>query len=158
MLETVSNAPGKNKSSDSAEPDLEANGKKELSKLAISQALGEYKSSYAIGSHQNLSQLKLSQHRLQQNRQKMAKSREIRLAAKAYTVARQEIAIVSGLKHEHIVAMVGLSVRPLAIVLELAPLGNLKDLLSEFRVAMCKVWVKQREYFMWYLEYEKTQI
>jgi hypothetical protein len=52
--------------------------------------------------------------------------KSIRLAAKAYTIARQEIAIVSSLKHENIVAMVGLSIQPLAIILELAPLGNLK--------------------------------
>lgn len=52
--------------------------------------------------------------------------KSIRLAAKAYTIARQEIAIVSSLKHENVVAMIGLSVQPLAIILELAPLGNLK--------------------------------
>ena len=55
--------------------------------------------------------------------------KSIRLAAKAYTIARQEIAIVSSLRHENIVAMIGLSIQPLAIILELAPLGNLKVIL-----------------------------
>lgn len=55
--------------------------------------------------------------------------KSIRLAAKAYTIARQEIAILSSIKHENIVAMIGLSIQPLAIILELAPLGNLKVLM-----------------------------
>jgi hypothetical protein len=58
----------------------------------------------------------------------------IRMAAKAYTVARQEISIVSSLKHDNIVGMLGLSVQPLAIILELAPLGNLKDILGNYKV------------------------
>jgi serine/threonine protein kinase len=65
--------------------------------------------------------------------------KSIRLAAKAYTIARQEIAIISGLKHSNIVAMIGLSIKPLAIILELAPLGNLKDLLNEYKKSVCKL-------------------
>ena len=63
--------------------------------------------------------------------------KSIQLAAKAYTVARQEIAILGNLSHAHIVSMLGLSVRPLAIVLELAPLGNLKEILDDYKKHVC---------------------
>ena len=65
--------------------------------------------------------------------------KSIRLAAKAYITARQEIAIVNSLKHENIIAMVGLSIQPLAIILELAPLGNLKEILLDYKNNMCKL-------------------
>lgn len=65
--------------------------------------------------------------------------KSIQLAAKAYTVARQEIAILGNLSHENIVSMLGLSVKPLAIILELAPLGNLKDILEEYKKSACKL-------------------
>ena len=65
--------------------------------------------------------------------------KSVRLAAKAYTVTRQEIAIISALKHENIVSMVGLSVQPLAIILELAVLGNLKDILGDYKSNACKL-------------------
>ena len=55
--------------------------------------------------------------------------KSIRLAAKAYVVAR----------HEHIVMMIGLSIQPLAIILELAPLSNFKDILGENKKHMCKL-------------------
>lgn len=53
-------------------------------------------------------------------------------------VARQEVAIVSSLKHENIVAMIGLTLKPLAIILELAS-GNLKDILTEYKTNMSKL-------------------
>ena len=65
--------------------------------------------------------------------------KSIQMAAKAYTVARQEVAILGELKHENIVGMLGLSVKPLAIILELAPLGNLKEILEQYKKSMCKV-------------------
>lgn len=65
--------------------------------------------------------------------------KSIQLAAKAYTVARQEIAILGNLSHENIVSMLGLSVKPLAIILELAPLGNLKEILEEYKKSACKL-------------------
>lgn len=65
--------------------------------------------------------------------------KSIQLAAKAYTVARQEIAILGNLSHESIVSMLGISVKPLAIILELAPLGNLKDILEEYKKSACKL-------------------
>ena len=63
--------------------------------------------------------------------------KSIQLAAKAYTVARQEIAILGNLSHAHIVSILGLSVRPLAIILELAPLGNLKEILDDYKRHVC---------------------
>ena len=65
--------------------------------------------------------------------------KSIQLAAKAYTVARQEIAIISSLRHENIVSMIGLSIQPLAIILELAPLGNLKDILMDYKKNMVRI-------------------
>lgn len=65
--------------------------------------------------------------------------KSIQMAAKAYTVARQEVAILGELKHENIVGMLGLSVKPLAIILELAPLGNLKEILEQYKKSICKV-------------------
>ena len=61
----------------------------------------------------------------------------VRLAAKAYSIARQEIAILFSLKHENIVSIIGLSMRPLAIILELAPFGNLKEILSDYKRNLC---------------------
>lgn len=65
--------------------------------------------------------------------------KSIRLAAKAYSIARQEIAIISSLKHENIVSMIGLCIKPLSIILELAPLGNLKDILMNYKKSACKL-------------------
>ncbi len=65
--------------------------------------------------------------------------KSVRLASKAYTIARQEIAIISSLKHENVVSMIGLSIQPLAIILELAPLGNLKDVLTDYKKNMCRL-------------------
>ena len=64
--------------------------------------------------------------------------KSIRLAAKAYTEARQEVAIISSLKHENIVSMIGLTIKPLAIILELAS-GTLKDVLVDYKSNMSKL-------------------
>ena len=65
--------------------------------------------------------------------------KSIRLSAKAYMVARQEVAIISSLKHENIVSMIGLTLKPLAIILELAAMGNLKDILNDYKVNTSKL-------------------
>lgn len=65
--------------------------------------------------------------------------KSIRLAAKAYSIARQEIAIISSLKHENIVSMMGMCIKPLSIILELAPLGNLKDILLNYKKTASKL-------------------
>lgn len=51
-------------------------------------------------------------------------------ASKAYCTARQELSVLIHLKHGHIVPLVGICVNPLAIVLELAPLGALDTQLT----------------------------
>ncbi len=54
-------------------------------------------------------------------------------ASKSYCTARQELAILVHLKHPHIVPLVGLCTKPLAIVLELAPMGALDQQLKHYR-------------------------
>ena len=54
-------------------------------------------------------------------------------ACKAYTTARQELNILLNIKHPHVVPLVGICIKPLAIVLELAPLGALDSMLKHYR-------------------------
>ncbi len=54
-------------------------------------------------------------------------------ACKAYTTARQELNILLNIKHSHVVPLVGICIKPLAIVLELAPLGALDSMLKHYR-------------------------
>ncbi|KAK3770733.1 hypothetical protein RRG08_011777 [Elysia crispata] len=52
-------------------------------------------------------------------------------ACSAYLTARQEVSILTRLQHEHIVPLVGLCLRPLALLLDLAPKGDLSSRLEE---------------------------
>ncbi|XP_054091980.1 leucine-rich repeat serine/threonine-protein kinase 1 isoform X2 [Zeugodacus cucurbitae] len=54
-------------------------------------------------------------------------------ACKAYCTARQELAVLLTLKHPNIVPLVGICIRPLALVLELAPMGGLDSILRQYR-------------------------
>jgi hypothetical protein len=54
-------------------------------------------------------------------------------ACKAYCTARQELNILLHIKHPHVVPLVGICIKPLAIVLELAPLGALDSMLKHYR-------------------------
>ncbi|XP_067619795.1 leucine-rich repeat serine/threonine-protein kinase 1 isoform X3 [Eurosta solidaginis] len=54
-------------------------------------------------------------------------------ACKAYCTARQELAVLLTLKHPNIVPLVGICIKPLALVLELAPMGGLDSILRQFR-------------------------
>ncbi|XP_037707527.1 leucine-rich repeat serine/threonine-protein kinase 1 isoform X1 [Drosophila subpulchrella] len=54
-------------------------------------------------------------------------------SCKAYCTARQELAVLLTLKHPNIVPLVGICIKPLALVLELAPLGGLDVLLRQYR-------------------------
>ncbi|XP_032596558.1 leucine-rich repeat serine/threonine-protein kinase 1 isoform X2 [Drosophila grimshawi] len=54
-------------------------------------------------------------------------------SCKAYCTARQELAVLLTLKHPNIVPLVGICIKPLALVLELAPLGGLDALLRQYR-------------------------
>lgn len=54
-------------------------------------------------------------------------------ACKAYCTARQELAVLLTLKHPNIVPLIGICIRPLALVLELAPCGALDAILKQYR-------------------------
>jgi hypothetical protein len=49
----------------------------------------------------------------------------------AYTTARQEVSILQTVEHPHIVPLLGLSRRPLALILALAPLGSLHSIFED---------------------------
>ena len=48
----------------------------------------------------------------------------------AYTNARQEVSILQTVAHPHIVPLLGLSRKPLALILSKAPLGSLANILE----------------------------
>ena len=54
-------------------------------------------------------------------------------ACKAYCTARKELNILLHIKHPHAVPLVGICIKPLAIVLDLAPLGALDSMLKHYR-------------------------
>ncbi|KAK7083929.1 hypothetical protein SK128_021311 [Halocaridina rubra] len=54
-------------------------------------------------------------------------------ACKAYCSARQEVNILLSLRHPHIVPLVGVCPRPLALVLELAPQRALDQCLKHYQ-------------------------
>jgi len=60
-------------------------------------------------------------------------------ACKSYCTARHEINILQTLCHPNIVQLVGLCLRPLSIVLELAPLGSLESVFKEYKRACLKI-------------------
>lgn len=54
-------------------------------------------------------------------------------ACRAYCTCRQELNVLASLQHAHITALLGVCPRPLALIVELAPLGALNHLLSNYR-------------------------
>ncbi|GFN83148.1 leucine-rich repeat serine/threonine-protein kinase, partial [Plakobranchus ocellatus] len=54
-------------------------------------------------------------------------------ACSAYLTVRQEVSILTKLEHEHIVPLIGLCLRPLALLLDLAPMGALNSKIEELR-------------------------
>ena len=48
---------------------------------------------------------------------------------------KKELSILSPLKHPHIIQLHGVMMRPLGLILELAPLGSLKNMLHEYAEA-----------------------
>ena len=48
---------------------------------------------------------------------------------------KKELSILSPLKHPHIIQLHGVMMRPLGLILELAPLGSLKDILRDYAEA-----------------------
>ena len=63
-------------------------------------------------------------------------------ASKSYCSARQELSVLIHLKHTNIVPLIGICVNPLAIVLELAPLGALDTQLKHYRRSGDKISAK----------------
>jgi serine/threonine protein kinase len=54
-------------------------------------------------------------------------------ACKAYCTARQELTILLSLRHPHIVPLIGVCTKPLALILQLAHLGALDTIIREYR-------------------------
>ncbi len=54
-------------------------------------------------------------------------------ACKAYCTARQELNILLTLRHPHIVPLVGFCTKPLALILQLAPMGSLDVIIKNYR-------------------------
>uniref|UniRef100_A0A915AF19 non-specific serine/threonine protein kinase n=1 Tax=Parascaris univalens TaxID=6257 RepID=A0A915AF19_PARUN len=54
-------------------------------------------------------------------------------ACRAYCTCRQELNVLASLQHSHITSLLGVCPRPLALIVELAPLGALNHLLSNYR-------------------------
>ncbi|CAG9533559.1 unnamed protein product [Cercopithifilaria johnstoni] len=54
-------------------------------------------------------------------------------ACRAYCTCRQELNVLASLQHSHITALMGVCPRPLALLVELAPLGALNHLLNNYR-------------------------
>ncbi|XP_076373717.1 leucine-rich repeat kinase isoform X2 [Tachypleus tridentatus] len=57
----------------------------------------------------------------------------IQYSCKAYCTARQELNILLTLRHPHIVPLVGVCTKPLALILQLAPQGALDVVLKDYR-------------------------
>ncbi|KHJ98123.1 kinase domain protein [Oesophagostomum dentatum] len=57
----------------------------------------------------------------------------LEFASRAYCTSRQELNLLSRLKHSNIVCLVGVCVAPLSLIFELAPLGALNQLLASHR-------------------------
>ena len=48
---------------------------------------------------------------------------------------KKELSILSPLKHPHIIQLHGVMMRPLGLILELAPLGSIRDILQDYAEA-----------------------
>ena len=52
-----------------------------------------------------------------------------------YRTVRQELSILVPVSHKHILALIGVGFSPLCLLVELAPKGSLKNMLSNYRKA-----------------------
>ena len=50
-----------------------------------------------------------------------------------FNSVKKELSILSPLKHAHVVKLFGVMLRPMGLVLELAPRGSLKKILSHYQ-------------------------
>uniref|UniRef100_A0A0K0DLQ1 non-specific serine/threonine protein kinase n=1 Tax=Angiostrongylus cantonensis TaxID=6313 RepID=A0A0K0DLQ1_ANGCA len=57
----------------------------------------------------------------------------LEFASRAYCTSRQELNLLSRLRHPHIICLIGVCISPLSLVVELAPLGALNQLLVSHR-------------------------
>lgn len=55
-----------------------------------------------------------------------------RSIVEGFTNLKKELSILSPLRHAHVISLLGVLLRPLGLVLELAPLGSLKGILSNY--------------------------
>lgn len=60
-------------------------------------------------------------------------------ACKSYCTARHEVNILQSISHPNVVCFIGLCIKPLAIVLELAPLGSLTDVFNNYKRAGMRI-------------------
>lgn len=65
---------------------------------------------------------------------------------RSYCTARHEINILQTIVHPNIVLFIGISLKPLAVVLELAPLGSLADIFKSFKRSAMQIdpWSAQK--------------
>ena len=59
-----------------------------------------------------------------------------------FTNVKKELAILSPLTHPHVVRLFGVMLRPMGLVLELAPMGSLKTILSHYEEVHAKFHVR----------------
>lgn len=57
----------------------------------------------------------------------------LQYTCKSYCSARQELNIMLNLKHPNIVPLIGVCTKPLALILDLAPMGALDQVLRNYR-------------------------
>lgn len=54
-------------------------------------------------------------------------------ACRAYCTCRQELNVLASVQHANITSLIGICSRPLALIVELAPLGALSQLLNNYK-------------------------
>lgn len=56
-----------------------------------------------------------------------------------FTNLKKELSILSPLEHDHVIRLFGIMLRPLGLVLELAPQGSMKDALKAYSEAQAHI-------------------
>ena len=59
--------------------------------------------------------------------------------SRSYCTARQELNMLAEIRHPHVTSLMGFSVRPMTLVVELAPQGALDGMLAKYR--RCTTWL-----------------
>ncbi|CAB3410737.1 unnamed protein product [Caenorhabditis bovis] len=63
----------------------------------------------------------------------------LEFACRAYCTSRQELSLLSRMKHPNVIGLVGVCTSPLSLIVELAPLGSLNQLLASHRKSGTKL-------------------